>query len=560
MNVTRSIVLRGAAGTVRTEQRDGRTWTVVPVVALMEGVVWPVNAPDREYVPLETLQRTPQMWNGRPVVLDHPDVDGQKVSANTPEILEARAFGMLFNTAVVDGKLTTEAWLDPSKAAVVGPEAVALVDIAAAGGAVEVSVGALVALEATAGEFNGTTYSSIWRWMESDHLAFLTVGKVGACSVTMGCGTNRAASSHVHLVTADGLKELPMPVLTTQPRSLKERLLRLMPRMAAGQLSPDMSDVDMRTELREGLLKLEPQLSWVEAVYYDRVVYSIWEDSEYCLYHRTYDLPDGGDATFGDRVEVELVMTYEPVDGTGEPVLVLASARLAELKAAAGKTISAENMKVVQTIHDATTNLGAACADLKAAAAKPCGCGGSVPAVTPTTLEGAAMTKEARIAALMAHKHNPLKDEAALKASSEAGLAALEAHCVTADAAEKKAGEDEVVRAAAAAKPQTEEEYLQKAPASIRTLVDRHKAADALRKTELVTALKACQTEYTEAELTALATDDLERIARLTKADVDFSGIGITRAAAAAAGDVFANPPNGYDLALKAAAGTTTVQ
>jgi hypothetical protein len=114
-------------------------------------------------------------------------------------------------------------------------------------------------------------------------------------------------------------------------------------------------------------------------------------------------------------------------------------------------------------------------------------------------------------------------------------------------------------KAAAAApmatpEPETEEQYLAKAPASIRSLVERQKKQDAEQKTLLVNALKTAQSEYTEAELNAMPVEQLQRVARIAKADtptVDFSGAGVVRAAAKADDLSEFAAPDSYGLAAK---------
>jgi hypothetical protein len=200
---------------------------------------------------------------------------------------------------------------------------------------------------------------------------------------------------------------------------------------------------------------------------------------------------------------------------------------------------------------------------------KTCKCGTSA----TTEPEGVDMNREERIKALMGHEHNPIKDEKALAAASDETLTALEAHItdaearVAADAHELT--EDEFLaiapeevqalvaagRAATAKKdePVTEEEYLKNAPDSIRTLVAEKKAADAKQKAELITVLKGAQDEFKEDELKKMDVKELARFARAIKVsepEVDFSGLGMSRAASSGSDDVYANPPDGYATAL----------
>src|SRR5262245_21989152 len=74
----RYVTLLGATGMVRTTQRDGRERLVVPVVALVEGVIHPVNAPAPELVRAERFST--EGWEGRPLFAGHPMKDGEAIS------------------------------------------------------------------------------------------------------------------------------------------------------------------------------------------------------------------------------------------------------------------------------------------------------------------------------------------------------------------------------------------------------------------------------------------------------------------------------------------------
>ena len=154
------------------------------------------------------------------------------------------------------------------------------------------------------------------------------------------------------------------------------------------------------------------------------------------------------------------------------------------------------------------------------------------------------MNKVERVRALIACPATPWTDDdqAYLETQSDERLLALESHRNSAlKAAEEKAAvEAEIVKLKAAAeaptelKPATEEEYLAVAPDSIKQIVSKHKAAEAARKTDLVSILKAAQSEFTEDELKAQTVDDLERLARVAKATapaIDYTLRGAPRAA-----------------------------
>lgn len=199
----RHLHLCGATGTVRREVLHGRPHLVVPVVALMEGVISPVNAGGPEFVPLSTLQKAAASWNGRPVTLGHPVRNGTQCSANSPDIRESHAIGTIFNSHVEGRKLLQEAWLDEELTKTRHAEMYQrLLDSKPE----EVSVGAFVVTSGDKGVFNGKPYGASWLETFGDHLAFLP-GKRGACSVAMGCGAHRAAEEQpvLHIVHAESI-------------------------------------------------------------------------------------------------------------------------------------------------------------------------------------------------------------------------------------------------------------------------------------------------------------------------------------------------------------------
>lgn len=203
-----------SAGTYRIEQHAGTSYIVVPVVALVEGVIQGITATEPELALAEEFGKFPGSWNGRPVTIDHPYVkfqavgdDGEqnsqviRVSASSsPDILDDFQVGFIFNTRLKDNKLLMEAWLDPVKMNSHSPEAKELLQLIRKGEKVEISTGLFTQSEASAGTYNSREYFSVWRGVVPDHLAILPVGLTGACSIEDGCGagggiqTNQSSS------------------------------------------------------------------------------------------------------------------------------------------------------------------------------------------------------------------------------------------------------------------------------------------------------------------------------------------------------------------------------
>ncbi len=202
----RNLHLLGATGQVRYETLNGRKHLVVPIVALIEGVLHPVNAATPEMVPLATIQKAAASWVGKPVTLGHPSKGGTQCSATDPAIRKAAGIGVIMSSKVAGAKLLQEAWIDEEKARAIAP---AVYENLAKGGREEVSVGAFVINELGDGTFNGKPYKGTWVEAQGDHLAVLPGGR-GACSCDAGCGTHRAA---MHFVAAESIEPIPDSVL-----------------------------------------------------------------------------------------------------------------------------------------------------------------------------------------------------------------------------------------------------------------------------------------------------------------------------------------------------------
>jgi hypothetical protein len=498
----RALTLRGALdGSLRTATYRGRQHTVVPVVALVAGVVHAVNAKQPELVTAEELARTFAAWNGQPAMLDHPERNGLKVSANDPEILDEGQVGQVFNAAMKGDRLTMEAYLDPARMDVVGEKARSLLATLEAGGTVEVSVGAFITIEPSEGEHNGQRYTGTWRDIVPDHLALLPDGTRGACSVDAGCGAGvaRAAASGRQLVTAEGDT---MKGLTG--RSLRERLASLLTfRTDAGAVE-DMSDSDVRRALDSALRATEPAYLGVESVFPtdNTVIYAVAPEDKVQFFKRTYALSDAKEISFdGERVEVEPITRYEPVTAA----------------AAAGQ--------VPGTIE---------------LVAQPCGCHSTQQRAS--SAEEKTVHKNAeRITALIANPKTAWteQDRAHLETQPDERLTTLEAAL-----AEPVA-------------PVTKPEItLADLPEGWRKAIEAQAAQELAERNTGIEALAAAQTVFTKAELEAMPTEQLKKMATLAAAPVvaPTSFGARTPAQRTAAEDTAAPPPLDYNGAIRAAA------
>lgn len=572
---------------LREETYQGRKHLVAPVTALVEGVIQAMNAPEPEFVAAQTFSdpKTVLGFNGRPLFYGHPMKDGNPTPGNTPELLEKSAFGTVFHTTAKKKKLTLEAWVDIEKANEVDPRIVerlqALSKTKSKDNQIEVSVGVFVDMDESAtGKYNGEEYKGEWKNIVPDHLAILQDGSTGACSCEMGCGVRTARApvtggedmetgtlADKEIVadnpTVEDKNKVEDPAIKNNKAKNRtsgffDMLKSSIRNTFRGSVSGTESDQDVRTELMEALQEMEPDCWSIVAVYSDRVIYSAYGGGGMSLYQRSYTGDEAtGYVVDANRVEVEPVTTFEVIDLAG--VYSTNEARAA-----------ATAKDQIQQMHDHSVAMGASCysdPSAKAAESKCSHCGGAAEptaATTNTEVKGESdMTKIERIAALLANKFNLVKDQKALEAASDDTLTVLEGHCVSQKAAEDKAVKDaadakiaEDAKVAAAAKkvtddaeaarlataaaakvttdePLTEAEFLAAAPKRLKDMISRQEAQETARHSELVTAMKAAQTEYTEDELKAMELSQLERMSRIAKVPapvVDFSGRGTPRA------------------------------
>ena len=161
---------------------DGKKYLVAPTVAIVEGVMNDILYTGDE------INAYIEAWDGRPLIIDHPQRDGEFVSANSPEFLND-IMGFYFNAAYEDNRLKGEWWIDIEKAQKTELGQKVLIALQS-GKMLEQSTGLFTDIEDTSGQFDGETYVGIARNIRPDHVAIL-LEEEGACSIEDGCGTPR---------------------------------------------------------------------------------------------------------------------------------------------------------------------------------------------------------------------------------------------------------------------------------------------------------------------------------------------------------------------------------
>ena len=177
-----------SAGHIRREDRDGREFVIVPVVATRAGVR------NGELLPADELAKAAQAFEGVPLLIHHPRIGGEPALAHEhPEVM-AQAVGAFENVTFEIDKIKGEMALDVQKIHDQGGDAeLALQKIN--DGELEVSIGFTAKVDAkNEGTFEGESYSGALSDIRPDHLALLPKS-TGACSWRDGCGAPRINES-----------------------------------------------------------------------------------------------------------------------------------------------------------------------------------------------------------------------------------------------------------------------------------------------------------------------------------------------------------------------------
>lgn len=271
--------------TIRFEQHQGKNHLVVPVIMMVEGVHNGSHGPLLHLA--EDLGRYPGAWNGMPVTIDHPEEEGQNVSANSPELIDNGVVGRVYNTRMEDGKLKAEAWLDEEK---LQELSVVAYEYIKQGHPLEVSVGVFTDEETATGDWNGEKYESIARNHRPDHLALLPEGE-GACSWADGCGirTNEKEGGNMNNELTKVLKTLAKEGLAAVPLNNELGYKSLV-----NSIASKLDGMDDGSKLH-----------FLQEVYEDHFIYEVrTREGGSTLYKRGYSVNEGDESVdFADNPE-----------------------------------------------------------------------------------------------------------------------------------------------------------------------------------------------------------------------------------------------------------------
>lgn len=175
----------------RIETLEGREHIAVPMVMLVEGVH--NGSAGSLYYPKEELGKTPAVWNHKPIVVYHPTLNGEGISACDPDIINKRKVGVMMNTKFEKGKLKSEAWIERSRADLVDERIMKAIDNKKV---MELSTGLFIDVANEEGKWEKEDYTGIARNYRPDHLALLP-DQIGACSIADGAGLCRNQSQPI---------------------------------------------------------------------------------------------------------------------------------------------------------------------------------------------------------------------------------------------------------------------------------------------------------------------------------------------------------------------------
>jgi hypothetical protein len=304
------------AGPVRTEQLMGRDFRVFPAIMVRSQVL--NNNLGRTFLPEDAIT---QDWansaNSAPVVVDHPTSRGAAISARSPEVLNARGAGFLFNATAADGQLKADVFLDPLRAAAI-PELTVIFEKLDKGETVELSTGFPVSVNATKGVHNGKEYDVVLTPGGFDHLAIFGT-KVGACSIKDGCGLG---INHEGPCENSTVPQPPVDAESVIKEPKWKQFLGKAARSLGFMPSLNESDDDRRQLITNALRARYAAAAssatyvWIESMdsVANEVVWTVEGDPANAgLFRATFEISQNGGVSIGDATKVRRVTEFRPV-------------------------------------------------------------------------------------------------------------------------------------------------------------------------------------------------------------------------------------------------------
>jgi hypothetical protein len=280
---------------IEERQHQGKTYWVIPVTMMVEGVHH--GSRGALYHSIEELGKVPNSWNGIPVVINHPtSTDGNFISANSPDVIDGRCVGHVYNTHVEGNKLKAEAWIDPTTLQRVDAEAFTRIQNRQM---MEVSIGVFSDEDDTPGVWHGEEYTAVAYNHRPDHLALLPEA-VGACSIEDGCGLrtnekggidvsdfNKEKKDHIEAIIAANADQGYRTIVENAQRHLD---------------SMDSNNV----------------IHFLEDIYDGYMIYRKRNDNSVKYFKQNYQMNNDNFELTGSPVEVNRKVSFEPVTNSSK--------------------------------------------------------------------------------------------------------------------------------------------------------------------------------------------------------------------------------------------------
>lgn len=339
---------------VRNEELDGVQYTVVPIVALVEGVLQGATSPTPELALSQEFGKIPSSWDGRPLVMNHPEVDGKPVHAGNLDAWRGNKIGFIFNSKIEDSMLKVEAWIDNAKVESLGGDAVETLARINNGDNIEVSTGLFADTVQTHGIYNNRQYDGVWTNVVPDHLALLSSGTIGACSNEDGCGIHfnsapKLTGDYRDIFIMSDCTEVVEGNLVVNCSSCKDN------KDKALNLNADiLKRLNKHEEFAENLLlnsipegmefnnariimsdaldrALDGDFYYIRSISADYVTYEKWSSMK--TFRRKYSISANNEVTFqGDEEEVLILTSVVPIPTSGDPKMTTNTEATQEVK------------------------------------------------------------------------------------------------------------------------------------------------------------------------------------------------------------------------------------
>lgn len=364
----RNITFAAQSNESETVTFQGVEHLVVPVTALVGGVVIrPHGSQGPELVPASVLSHKPRMWNQRPITFNHPSDGNKLISARQPSVLDKYAFGTVFYASFANNGLKFRLYLNKERAEVVG--AMDLYNDALQHKVIGVSVGCSIRVREETGISElGEEYGWVWEEItDTDHLALLPAGYIGACNTGDGCGvwlttinnkelymndagTGTESGSGTEATTPDNGTVEESNTAVVDANSSAEEVVEAAPATAeevtelptsqeietqaweqfrndriinsadlrAAALGPDggIGLWELWAVLSEILYNIEPAYGSIQEVYLgsQTVVYSTYREAMRQLWRRSFEISETWQVSVSSEIEeVQIAESYENI-------------------------------------------------------------------------------------------------------------------------------------------------------------------------------------------------------------------------------------------------------